>query len=278
MKILILGANGNLGPALAEAYEGHDVIKYGRDDLDITIPEQVEQTLRQIRPELVFNCASYNAVDKAEEEESLAQEINGQAPGYLAQACKDTNAIFVHYSTDYVFDGTKPDGFNENDSPHPINAYGRSKLQGEQEVQKVGGKYYIVRTSWLYALPGTTGKKSFNEIMLEQATKDKVRAVDDEFGRPTYVKDLAEASRQLIAEQAAYGVYHLVNEGQASRYDWTKEIYRIKNISTPVEPVPAASFPSRPAQRPKYSLLNNTQRPPLRPWQEALRDYIQNNS
>lgn len=177
-----------------------------------------------------------------------------------------------------IFKGDDAAGYNENAVPDPVNAYGRTKLLGETLIAQNLKHYYIIRTEWLYAKPeNETAKKSFNEIMLHLArTQPELNGVNDEIGRPTWAKDLAEASWQLVTAQQPFGVYHITNSGQASRLQWTEEILKQKNIAVPVSGVRSSTFP-RPALRPEYELLNNTKLPALRSWQAGLKEYLEIN-
>ncbi len=274
-KVLILGSKGNLGRELIKALADKDVTAWDSDDLDITNPTQVEQKITELKPDVVFNCAAYTNVDGAESDYETAQLVNGIAVGYLAATCAKISATLVHYSTGMVFPGTDSGGYSEDSIPNPVNAYGQSKLLGEQLLQSSGSDYYLIRTAWLYASPDNEhSKKSFNEIMLDLAAKNPaLKGVDDEVGPPTWAKDLAESSRQLIESGQPSGIYHLTNSGSGSRFDWTSTILQIKNIDIPVEPVSGSTFP-RPAIRPRYELLKNTKLPTLRNWQDALKEYL----
>lgn len=274
MKVLILGAKGSLGQTFVDLYQDHEVTAWDRQELDITDEEAVMQKISELKPDLVINCAAYNAVDKSEEEQIVADQINGYAVGFIAQACDEIGATLVHYSTGQVFDGTNPAGYNEDDRPSPVNAYGRSKFLGEIELQKNFEKFYIIRTCWLYGKPAA-GKKSFADIMLDQAAGNApINAVENEFGSPTYVKDLAEATWALVEQKKDFGIYHLTNSGLASRYDWAKEIFAIKSIDANLVSVDAGFFP-RKAKRPKYEVLNNNKFIQLRPWTKALKEYLE---
>ncbi len=273
MKVLILGAKGSLGQTFADVYRDHEVSAWDRAELDITDEDVVMQKISQLKPELIINCAAYNSVDKAEEERALADQINGYAVGFIAKAASTLGATLVQYSTGQVFDGSKQEGYNEDDEPKPANAYGKSKLLGEMELSENAENYYLIRTCWLYGRPAA-GKKSFTDMMLEMGQKeDSVDAVQDEFGSPTYVKDLAEATRALIEQRKPFGIYHLTNSGTASRYDWAKEIFTIKGIKSKLRPVESTFF-ERKAKRPKFEVLNNTKFIELRPWTEALKEYL----
>jgi dTDP-4-dehydrorhamnose reductase len=274
MKVLILGAQGSLGQTFVDLYHDHEVTAWDRDELDITDEQATGNRIQELKPELIINCAAYNAVDKAEEDRATAESINGYAVGYIAKAAADIDALMVQYSTGQVFDGKNSAGYNEDDKTNPINAYGRSKLLGELELREKTEKFYLIRTCWLYGKPAA-GKKSFTDIMLEMSEKGQdINAVLNEFGNPTYVKDLAQATRALIEEKKPWGVYHLTNSGVASRYDWAKEIFNLKGLKSTLNHVDASYF-TRPAARPTYEVLNNTKFIELRPWTEALREYLE---
>ncbi len=273
MKVLILGAKGSLGQAMAEVYSAHEVSAWDRAELDITDEDAVTERIGQLKPELIINCAAYNAVDQAEEERMIADQVNGYAVGFIAKAASSVGAVMVHYSTGQVFDGSNQDGYNEDDEPRPVNQYGESKQLGEIELQENTENFYLIRTCWLYGKPAA-GKKSFTDLMLEIAKRgEPINAVKNEFGNPTYVVDLAQATAALIQQKKPFGIYHLINSGQASRYDWAKEIFAIKNLEAELNPVDSSFF-ERKAKRPKYEVLNNTKYIELRPWTEALREYL----
>lgn len=288
MKILILGSKGNLGEEFGRVYHDHNPILWDRNELDITDEPVVMKKIIEARPDLVINCAAYSEVDKAEDEGRLiAETINGFAPGFIAAACNEIGATFVHFSSGQVFDGKKSEGYNEDDLPNPANAYGKSKLIGEIEVLKKSNKAYIVRTEWLYGgsnpdasvgVPTPAGagrrKKSFVDIMLNLSAEGKeIKAVADEFGKPTFVKDLAQAVAVLVEQKPPFGIYHITNSGVASRFDWAKEIFTIKKIKANLEPVQSTDF-ARKAKRPKFEVLNNAKFIELRPWTEALKEYL----
>lgn len=271
MHVLIIGANGMLGRALQKQFEADQVVAWDRNELDITDREQVMEHLPICEPEIVINAAAYTNVEKAEEEEAIANKVNGDAVGYLAEACAKLNIPLVHISTDYVFDGENKDGFTETDVPrNPLNAYGRSKLLGEQLLQKHTEKFWLIRTAWLFGPQG----KNFVETMINLGQqKSELKVVDDQRGCPTYTRDLAKAIFKMTHEQAPYGIYHLTNSGSASWAEFAKEIFKIMQMPVNVVPVTSQEFPTK-AQRPKWSILKNTKQPLLRNWQEALKDYI----
>lgn len=284
MKILILGAKGSLGQTFLDLYKGHEVLAWDREELDITDEDEVAKKISEQKPELIINCAAYNAVDKAEDKRMIADQINGYAVGFIAKAASEIGAVMVHYSTGEVFDGSNSGGYNEDDQPRPVNQYGESKLLGEIEFQENTEKFYLIRTCWLYGKPALGpdasvggAKKSFSDLILDLAKAGKpINAVKDEFGNPTYVADLAQATAALIQQKKPFGIYHLVNSGTASRYDWAKEILAIKNLKVELNAVDSSFF-ERKAKRPKYEVLNNNKYIELRPWTEALREYLISN-
>jgi dTDP-4-dehydrorhamnose reductase len=275
MKVLILGNKGSLGKTFEKVFSDTETVGLDRSELDITDEAAVLETVQKVRPNLVINCAAYNAVDDAEENLAAAELINGTAVGFIAKASAQTGAVMVHYSTNYVFDGNNPEGYNEDAIPKPLSAYGRSKVLGEIELQKNLESFYLIRTAMLFGDKGS-GKKSFVDIMLDLGRQEKsVKAVKDEFGQPTYVLDLAQATRALIEEKKPFGIYHLTNTGEASWFDLAKEIFAVKNISADLTAVDGGEF-NRKAKRPKYGILNNTKYLELRPWTEALTEYLKN--
>lgn len=281
MRVLILGKNGMLGQDMQKVFGDTDMVALGQSELDITDQEAVFETFMSIQPDVVINCTGYTYVDNAEEEEELANAVNGYAVGVLARACREIDATLVHFSTDYVFFGNKKGGYNEEDATHPINAYGRSKALGEQlifdemesldDVNPREGRYFIIRTSWLFGRHG----KNFVDTMLELArTKNTLRVVDDQHGKPTYTIDLCEQVKWLItSHEYPSGIYHITNEGETTWFHFAKKIFELSKIRSRVVPCATDEFP-RPARRPKHSALNNNQLPKLRPWEEALQDYL----
>lgn len=271
-RILILGAKGSLGQMFLDVYKDQEVSVWDREELDITDEEQVKAKITELKPDLIINCAAYNAVDKAEEERETAEAINGYAVGFIAKAADEIGATMVHFSTNYVFDGNKSQGYNEDDSPKPQSAYAKSKFLGEMELQENTDNFYLIRTAWLYGKSGA--KPSFVEIMLKLAGEGKeITGIDNEFASPTYVLDLAQSTRALIETKKPFGIYHLTNSGEASWFDWAQEIFIIKGITANLVAVKRENY-SRLAARPQYGILNNTKFIELRPWTEALREYL----
>ncbi|MDD5652444.1 MAG: NAD(P)-dependent oxidoreductase [Candidatus Moranbacteria bacterium] len=305
-KVLIIGSRGMLGQELVKVFKkdkDFEVVGWDRDDIDITDKKNYEKKIKGLKPDIILNAAAYNAVDRCEGEKKefeLAKKINGLAPGYLAEIAKEIDAVFVHYSTDYVFgakmpeilepegcggacssctlhDGFEPEiGFKEDDRPAPVNNYGKSKLLGEKEVLKKGEKYYIIRLSKLFGKPSKSesGKRSFFDIMLEAGKKNKkVKAVDEETSCFTYAPDLAQKSKEIVEAEKYFGIYHVVNSDPCTWFEAVEELYAQVGLKTKIEPVSGDEFP-RPAQRPYFSVLLNKKLNPLRSYKDALRDYL----
>lgn len=277
--ILILGAKGTLGQELARVFSaaGYLVTAWDREDVDITTSAAKEKIIT-LNPRIIINATGYNAVDKAESEpeaKNLAFLLNATAPKMLAETAKEIDAVFVNYSTDFVFKGDRPEGYLETDTPNPISVYGQSKAEGEKLVSAVGGKYYIIRLSRLFGKPGASelSKKSFVDIMKDKQSLETVDVVNEESGSPTYAPDLAHFTLSLIQDLPSFGIYHGANSGQCNWYEWALEIFKLLKAPIQVNSISGMAM-SRPAKRPQYSALVNTKRPPQRSWSEALREYL----
>lgn len=243
---------------------------WDRGQIDITEREDAAQKIGELKPDVVINAAAYTAVDKAESEKDLAYKVNGCAVGFLAAICKRINALFVHFSTDYVFDGESHTGYKEDHPYKPINIYGKSKALGEKMILDIEPRYYLIRTSWLFGKSG----KNFVETMLKLAADGKnIKVVNDQFGSPTYAKDLAKEVRKLVESKNPYGIYHLANSGFCNWHEFAAKIFELSGIKPDIRPVKSEEFPT-PAKRPIYSMLVNTKLPPMRLWEEALKDYL----
>lgn len=260
IKTLILGAGGMLGTDLKAVFQ--QAVSFTHAELNITDKNAVFSIIDRLRPELVINAAAYTKVDDCEDNQELAFLVNGTAPGYIAEACGRIGSKLVHFSTDYVFDGKKKE-YRESDRPDPINVYGASKLEGERAIARTTEKYYIIRTSWLFGLHGA----NFVDTMLKLgASNPVVRVVKDQFGKPTYTKDLAQKIQEILNHD--YGIYHITNEGVCSWHEFASAI--IPNA------VPCTSEELiRRAKRPKYSVLVNTKTSPMRHWKDALSEYLE---
>lgn len=279
MRILLTGRNGQVGWELERSLAPlGEVIATDRATLDLADPDAIRRVVREAKPEVIVNAGAYTAVDKAESEPELAIRVNGAAPGVLAEEAKRLGALLVHYSTDYVFDGSGERPYTEDDAPNPINAYGRSKLAGERAIAAVGGRWLVLRTSWVYAARG----RNFLLTMLKLAReRESVRVVDDQFGAPTWARNIADATGYLIAAvkpgrtEAVNGVLHLCARGEANWFGFAQAIFESAPRVPRIEPIATSEYPTA-AARPCNSRLS-TQRLQERfglalpPWQVAVR-------
>lgn len=267
-----------LGQALVEAFSDQEVLAWDREEIDITDFDQSRQKLLSVQPEVIINAAAMTDVDACEDQRELADKLNGQAPGHLAVVVNELSATLVQFSTSYVFDGQSLVGYTEKAIPNPISVYGQTKLEGERGAA-FAKKHYILRLDRLFGKPGN-GKKSFVDKIQEAAnsvTHDtnpnrSVAAIDDEFGCLTYAPDLAKRTRYILDNRKP-DIYHTTNEGTCSWYDAAKEIFKIKQIDVKLDRVPASTF-TRKARRPHNGTLLNTKLPPMRSWQEALKECL----
>ena len=337
-KILILGAKGMLGSELLGLYkkaekppkdsrdlesltpfmqgvekEEYEVVAWDIDDVDVRDFENLKAKIGEVWPDVIYNAVAYNAVDSCEddnEEYEKAKVLNTELPGELAKIAKNLDAIFVHYSSDYVFDGERPvysggqraphccgsgcDGcpyegreatvlywqYMEGDQPKPLNRYGWTKYKGERAVEEYGEKFYIIRLSKLFGGSGKNAlsKKSFFDVMLGKGEKEKeVKAVDGELSKFTYAPDLALESKNIVEENEPFGIYHIVNEGAVTWYEGLKTLYKLAGLDTKIIPVGPEEFP-RPAKRAEVSVLQNRKRKPLRNYEEAVKEWLKNSS
>jgi len=275
MKILIVGSQGMLGQELAKVFANEEITLWDRNDLDITDREMVYSKIEALRPDVIINAAAYNNVDACEENAEPAMRINGDGPIFLARAAEQIGAKFIQYGSDYVFDGTKKEGYTEDDLPHPISKYGESKLATENVFAHCT-RCYVIRTSRLFGRPALSegAKKSFVDVMIKLGReKESLDLVDEEWGNPTYVVDLAKQTKVLVNGFYPSGIYHATNEGACTWYGFGQEIFRQTGINIRTNPVPTSKFP-RPARRPMFSSLINTKLPRMRSWQDALKDYL----
>ena len=287
MRILLLGKHGQLGWELHRTLLPlGQVVALDYPEIDFAKPDLLRQMVRETRPGLIVNASAYTAVDKAEAEPELARQVNAIAPGILAEQAKDINAVLIHFSTDYVFDGANREPYTEADTPNPINVYGESKRSGEMAVEDSGCIYLILRTSWVYSLR----RDSFVTKVLQWARQQKqLRVVDDQVSSPTWARMLAEVTAQTLAMGRGdlslwvgehCGLYHLAGSGAASRLEWAQAILRLdprsgEQVTQEILPARTAEFPT-PAQRPLYSVLNckkfaNTFGLGLPTWKDVLR-------
>ena len=283
MKILITGANGMLAKSVREKLsEGNELICTDVNELDITDETAVLKKVEEIKPEYIINCAAYTAVDKAEDVYDLADKINADGPGNLAKAAKAIDAVLIHISTDYVFNGDLDisKSYVETDQVGPVTVYGKTKLHGEEEVQKNTDKFYIFRTAWLYG----DGNNFVRTMLKLGTTKDEINVVSDQHGSPTYAEDLANIIKQAIEKKIPYGIYHTTNQGFTTWYEFTKKIFELANISCKVNPVTTEKYIEimkvKQAKRPFNSKLSKekilSQGIEIPTWEEGLKRYLDN--
>ncbi|MEV7009721.1 dTDP-4-dehydrorhamnose reductase [Streptosporangium sp. NPDC051022] len=274
---LVTGASGMLAAEVLGRLraEGEQVVGLRRDDLDLRDGRAVRDAVAECGPDVVVNCAAWTAVDDAETHEEEALAVNGHGVRALAEACERAGARLIQPSTDYVFDGTSLDPYREDAPTSPINAYGRTKLAGEQAVLEVLPETgYVVRTAWLY---GAAGRNFVATIAGLEKSRPALDVVDDQHGQPTWAGDLAGWIVELARAAPEAGVYHATGSGRASWYDFAREIFTLVGADPGrINPVSSKEFP-RPAPRPAYSVLghdrwNRAGLPPMRDWREALRE------
>ncbi len=289
-RVLVTGADGQVGRALLGTFAGSaEVIPFNRNSLDLANADQIRQRVREIAPDIIINAGAYTAVDRAESERELAFAINGTAPGILAEEAQRASSLLIHYSTDYVFNGSKTGPWVEDDQTNPLSVYGASKLAGEEAIRKVDGRYLIFRTSWVYAPEG----KNFLLTMLRLGReRDSLNVVDDQVGAPTTAAELARATHAITAGvvggkfDAAENwpdIYHMTCAGSVSWCGFARAIFErasgLLNGKIPtVHPIATADYPT-PARRPHNSLLSNEKLNArfgveLASWQTALDEVL----
>jgi dTDP-4-dehydrorhamnose reductase len=282
MKVLVTGANGQLGTDLCRALHNFDVVPLTHADVEIADMASVKKVLFKHKPAVIINTAGYVRVDDCEDEKDKAFSVNALGARNVAVVAQELGARLMHLSTDYVFGGDKNHQnipYTEFDVPAPLNTYGKSMLAGEDFVRHLCSRYFIVRTSGLYGIAGSSGKRgNFVETILKRAREpDELRIVNDQVLSPTYTRDLAHKIAQLISTEC-YGIFHITNRGACSWYEFTVEILKQAGLRSPVIPITSDQFP-RKARRPHFSVLDNYHlrllgTDDMRPWQEALKDYL----
>ncbi|WP_457753027.1 dTDP-4-dehydrorhamnose reductase [Thermococcus sp.] len=277
MKVAIIGANGQLGTDLVEVF-GEEAIPLTRKDLDVTDFESLK-ILKELKPDVIINTAAYVRVDDAELYPEKAFQVNAIGALNVAKIANEIDAVSVYISTDYVFDGTKGEPYTEEDAPNPLNVYGLSKYAGEIFTRNYSKKYYIIRVASLYGKAGASGKGgNFVEFMIQKAkNREEIRVVDDMFMGPTYTKDVATTLKKFLGLKPEFGVYHMVNDGYCSWYEFTKAIFEILGWDVEVKPIKSSEL-KRLAKRPRFSALKNEKLEKLglkmRHWREALGEYL----
>jgi dTDP-4-dehydrorhamnose reductase len=285
--ILLFGKYGQLGWELNRTLQTlGNVTAFDYPDIDLSNPVCIKPIIEEIRPHVILNATAYTAVDKAETEPEIAMAVNAEAPGIMAEYAKKIDAAFIHFSTDYVFDGRKGSPYKEIDEPNPLSVYAHSKFKGEQAVAQIGGAYLIFRTSWVYSM---RGDNFVTKVLRWSREKEELKIVDDQIGNPTWARMLAEITAQLLVKgnydisswvKEKKGIYHLAGYGITSRHEWVKAIlnfdpHKEEQRNRQVFPTKTSDFPT-PAQRPLYSALmcnffNRTFGLSLPEWQEALK-------
>ncbi len=257
-KVLVTGANGQLGLCLQELSKLHSTIQFvfsSSKELDVTQKESVKRIFETTNFDFCINCAAYTAVDLAESDCDKAKKVNELGVENLAEACNNTNTKLIHVSTDFVFDGTSSIPYSENDETNPLSVYGKTKLDGETAVQNVLKEFFILRTSWLYSEYANNFMKTMLRLGSERS---ELGVISDQIGSPTYAKDLARAIINIIeSDSNSYGIYHYSNEGVASWYDFAQSIFDLSKVEIIVNAIPTSSYPT-PAKRPHYSVLDKS--------------------
>ncbi|MBP3255085.1 MAG: dTDP-4-dehydrorhamnose reductase [Clostridia bacterium] len=275
-KVLITGADGQLGRAVRERFADDELICTDVGDINITILHRVQEFVQKYEPDAIINCAAYNDVDGAELKKELAYAVNCIGPRNLAMAANSVKAKLVHISTDYVFDGKRPitDIYEENDDKNPQSVYGCTKYNGENEIKRYITTYYIFRTAWLFG----DGNNFVRKIMELGKKQDEVKVVYDQYGSPTYANDLADIIYQALEKKIPMGTYHATNLGFTNWYDFTKEIFKQAGIQCRVIPVTSEELP-RAAARPKNSMLAKGkilgEDIEIASWEDALARYLE---
>lgn len=259
MKLLITGAGGQLGKEWIDFCKDHSVSynSFSSNELDITDEDKVAKVIVDLAPDVLINCAAYTKVDEAEDNKQTALKINAESVKKLTNICNRNNVKLVHYSTDYVFAGNKsdkensPEGYKEEDSTDPVNAYGHSKLKGEEAIKDSGCKFLLLRVSWLC---GQYGHNFVKTMLRLGAERNELNVVNDQFGSPTFADQVVEQTFELL-QQNKIGTYHLSSGGMTTWFDFSKEIFKQKGINVKVNPVSSADFPTK-AKRPFFSKLS----------------------
>lgn len=276
MKILVTGIKGQLGYDVKKelTQRGYEVIGVDKEEMDLTVEEEIKNCINSHNPDWVIHCAAYTAVDSAEENEALCRKINASSVMTIAIMCKELDIPMIYISTDYIFDGSKEGEYIEDDLANPINIYGKTKYEGELYVQAILDKYYIVRISWVF---GENGKNFIDTMLNLSKSKDKISVINDQIGSPTYTKDLAPLLVDML-ETDKYGVYHATNEGYCTWYEFAKHIFDVANIDIEVSKILTSEYPSI-ATRPMNSKMSKEKLieagfKPLRNWKDAVEEYI----
>ncbi len=276
MKVLVTGANGQLGYDVVEVLKLRNIECCGttRNDFDLCDFTRAEKFITAFHPDVIIHCAAYTAVDKAEDEKDICRAVNAVGTENIAKICKKINAKMLYISTDYVFDGTKKGFYEVDDTPNPINVYGQTKLEGEQAVQKILDRYFIVRISWVFGEHGNNFVKTMLRLGKE---RKKISVVSDQIGSPTYTEDLAQLLVDMV-QTDKYGIYHATNEGECSWAEFAEVIFKVAGINVNVKHITSDEYFTK-ANRPqnsrmsKYCITNNGFKK-LPKWEESLRYFL----
>jgi dTDP-4-dehydrorhamnose reductase len=278
-KIALIGADGQLGTELAKVLNDQEVHALYYPEFDVTDADKTNQILRFLSPDVIINTAAYHRVDECEDNPEESFAVNTIAVKGLASLCKDLDATFIHFSTDYVFGGEKRTPYVEDDIPNPLNLYAVSKLAGEYFVRNIPEKYFLIRTCGLFGEAGCWGKgTNFIDTMISREKRgDPLRVVDDQWVTPTSAFELAQKVKELL-QTAHWGLYHMTNEGECTWYEFARTIIKLMGSGTCVEPIDSQSFGAK-ARRPPYSVLENRNAKkigitPFSPWETALEVYL----
>lgn len=281
MRVMVIGANGQLGSELSKELAPFELMPLFHSNIEITDINSVKTAFSEYGPDVVINTAAYHQPDQCEDNPDKAYLVNALGPRNLAVAAQEQGTKLVHISSDYVFGGDEHRAipYTEFDLPSPINIVGKAKLAGESFVRYLCPRHFVIRVSGLFGLLGRSGKGSnFVETILRLAKeRDELRVVNDQIFSPTYCRDAARKIAQLIATDY-YGIFHITNRGQCSWYEFSVEIIRLAGLKTPVTPITSDQYPQK-ARRPRFSVLDNYHlrllgMDDMRPWQEALKDYM----
>jgi dTDP-4-dehydrorhamnose reductase len=269
-RILVTGANGQLGSAIVNIFKQHqlDVVGTDRSKMDITNQSQVFDIVKQVNPDVIIHCAAYTSVDKAEEDKVNCYKVNVDGTRNLAQIAKVLNIEFIYFSTDYIFDGTKIAPYEVDDIPNPINYYGLTKYLGEEIVKSLLRKYYIFRISWVF---GPSGKNFVNTILRLAKEKTSINVVSDQVGSPTYTIDVA--TFLISKSNIEYGIHHLTNDGYTSWYEFAFKIIEISKLNCSINSISSFEFKSL-AKRGKNSKLAKSKNILLKSWETSLQEYL----
>jgi dTDP-4-dehydrorhamnose reductase len=276
LKILLTGRGGQVGLELEQRLPRlGELVVTGPEELDLADAASMRRALRDIKPALIVNAAAHTAVDRAESEPELALRINGEAPGVLAEEARRLGARLVHYSTDYVFDGSKRTPYVEDDAPRPLGVYGRTKLEGEKRVRASGCRHLILRTAWVYGRG-----RNFMAAVLERARSGAaLRVVNDQFGAPTWAADLADATVRMLELE---GTYHVTAAGQTNWFEVAQQLLKLSGLSARIQGVTTEEYGAK-APRPRYSVLDNGKLraagiEPIGDWRQRLALYLQSEA